>query len=106
MKSSFELIAMIMFLLLAFVWVFKKYFQQKSTNGTQINQPDLPKIWILRPFVYIWWLLIGLWPEHQQQINQSQQPLRFKLLQQGLIWFLLLISVAIIMILFELIAIW
>lgn len=77
--TSIDWLISLLFLLSVFIWLrlrLKRFQSTAASETTRRLAPDLP---VLKPFIYLWWLLTGLWPERIDRITQTQHPVHHRL---------------------------
>ena len=80
-SSMTTLDTLISLLLLAaiFGWLLKRLLHLQNSATSELTRPLTPKRALLKPLIYLWWLITGLWPERIETLDQAEHPIHHKL---------------------------
>lgn len=62
-----------------FWWLLKRLRRFNATQVSETTTPLTPDIPVLKPFIYLWWLLTGLWLERIESVHKATQPFQHRL---------------------------
>lgn len=66
-------------LIALFIWLLRRLHRFQACAASETTRPLTPAIPLLKPFIYLWWLLTGLWPERIDTVRQAEHPVQHRL---------------------------
>ena len=100
--STIELILFLVLLAWCFQWLWRRLSNNALTQSARVNEPLLPATPVLKQLAYLWWLVIGLWPERRKTVVRDNHPYYFKIALYGGRWILFIVFIMIVMLLWAL----
>ena len=89
-------------LIAAFIYLLKDLRKMAQIGKVKVNQPMGGGLPVIGWLIYLWWSLIGLWPEQRIEIGRESHDRRFKIVSLAAGWLLFIVGVMIVMLVVEL----
>jgi type VI protein secretion system component VasF len=100
--ATLDLLIALCVVVVLMIWLGRKLIRERCTETTEYNHPLLPATAGLKQLAYLWWLVIGLWPQRRVKTSKAESPLIYRFSRIAAWWFLFLLLVSVLMVLWAL----